>query len=137
MKGNLIACPNTNQTSATRATQMPATSERSEILSRISQVGIPQRGATPIKIDILLDLKGEVTHTLSIRLLRCASRSLDRVLKLSGFGISRGQSSSEDEIILAGQPICFFRELDRSCAVSQRVIRSGRQGPGKIVQREN
>src|SRR5437899_11772288 len=137
MKGNLIACPNTNQTSATRPTQMPATSERSEILPRISQVGIPQRGATPIKIDIFLDLKDEVTHTLSIRLLRCASRGFDRFLELACLRVSSSKCSNEYRIIVVGELICFCRELHCDFGISERIIRAGRHQPGEVVERED
>src|SRR6266571_2291589 len=112
MNGNLIVCPNTNQTSAIRPTQMPALSHRSEILSRISQVGIPQRRAALIKFDILLGLKGEVTHALSIRLLRCASRNFDGFFELARLRVSGRKCSNKDRITFFGELIRFYREFE-------------------------
>src|SRR6267378_7606664 len=96
-------CPKTNQTSATRPTQMPATSQRLEILSRISQAWIAEWCAPLIKIDILPNLNGEIMCALSVRLLRRASRSFDRFLELAGLRVSRGECANEDRIIFFGK----------------------------------
>ena len=130
-------CPKTNQTSATRPAQMPATSQRSEILSRISQVGIAKWGAALIKIGFLLDLNGEITHALSVGLLQCASRCFDRFLELAGLCVSGRQCANEDRIGFFGELVRFCRELHRDLVVSQRIIRAGRHHPGEIVERKN
>src|ERR1700731_3605229 len=130
-------CPKTNQTSATRPAQMPATVPRSEILSRISQTGIAEWRAALIKIDILLDLNGEIVCALSVRLLRCASRGFNRVLELAGLRIGRGKCSNEDRITFLGELVRFCRELHCDFVVSQRIIRASRHYPGEIVERKN
>src|SRR6184192_1899980 len=91
---------------------MPATSQRSQILSRISQAWIAEWCATLIKIDILPNLNGEIVRALSVRLLRCASRSFDGFLELAGLRVSRRQRPNEDRIT-------FFRELVRFCKESK------------------
>src|ERR1700687_4018302 len=117
--------------------QTPATSQRSEILSRISQAGIAEWRATPIKISILLDLNGEVTHALSIRQFRCASGSFDRFLELAGLRVSGCKCSNEDRITFLGELIGFGRKLHCDFVVSQRIIRASRHYPGEIVERKN
>src|SRR5881296_2033956 len=129
MNGNLIAWPNTNQTSAIRPTQIPETSHGSEFLSRISQVGIPQRRATLIKIDIFHDLVGELAHTLSVRLFGRASRRLDGALELAGLRVGGGERSNEDRIAFLGELIRFCRELNGDFVISERIIRAGRHHP--------
>src|SRR5438874_12705381 len=87
---------------------MPATSQRSQILSRISQAWIAEWCATLIKIDILPNLNGEIMRALSVRLLQCASRSFDGFLELAGLGVSRRRRPNEDRIT-------FFRALVGFC----------------------
>src|SRR6266705_3100331 len=100
MNGNLMVWQKTNQTSVTRPTQMPATSAHSKILPRTLQVRIAQRRATLIKIDVHLDPIGETAFAQIACKLQCASRGLDRFLKLSGFGVCCGQCSNKDRVIL-------------------------------------
>src|SRR5438477_5544335 len=133
MNGNLIACPNTNQTSATRPAQMPATSPRSEMLLRILQIAIPQRRAASIKIDVILDLQGETMGASSIGLFCSTTRGFNRVLELTGLRVSGRKCSNENRIALLGELIRFFRELHCDLIVSQRFIRPGRHHPGEIV----
>src|SRR4029077_11353691 len=116
---------------------MPARSQRSEILSRISQIGIAEWRAVLVKIDILVDLNGEITNALSIRLLRCASRSFDRFLELACLRVSSREGSNEDRITFPGKLIGFCRQLHRNFVVSQRIIRAGRDHPGEIVEGKN
>src|SRR6202011_1549755 len=130
-------CPKTSQTSATRPAQMPATSQRSEILSRISQAGIAEWSSALIKIELLLDLNGEVAHALSVGLLQCVSRRFDRFLELAGLRISGGKCSNENRIGFFGELIRFGRELHRDFVGYQRIIRAGRHHPGEIVERKN
>src|SRR5216683_2076721 len=84
MNGNLIVCPNTNQTSAIKPTQMAATIPRSETLLRISQSGIAQWRAALVKIDILHDLTRELRFSLALRQVEGAPRSFDRAFELAG-----------------------------------------------------
>src|SRR5438128_380551 len=80
-------CPKTNQMSATRPAQIPATSQRSEILSRISQDLIAKRQVLAVKIGLVLNLNSKTVLALSIRQFRRALGSFDGKVELACFRV--------------------------------------------------
>src|ERR1700719_1393194 len=93
-------CPKTNQTSAKRPAQMPATSQHSEILARISQAGIAQWQVLTVKIGLVLNLNCKIVLTLSIRQFRRALSGFDGRVEPACLRISRGKRPDEERIVL-------------------------------------
>src|SRR5215813_11785059 len=131
MNGNLIVCPNTNQTSATSAAQTPAILH--VFLLCISQSRIAERQMTAVKISFFLNQAGKGLLTLSVRKVRRDLPSFDSVLKPTRFRIGRGEGPDEERIISICDLVQSGREFNRLCAISERLIGTRRQQPGKIV----
>src|SRR5436853_6292972 len=100
----------------TKPMQMPATSHG--FLLCISQARIAEWRSALIKIEILLDLNGEIVNALVISRLRRALRNFNRLFELAGLGVSRGECSNVDRIVFFGELVRFGRELHRDLVVS-------------------
>ena len=112
--------------SATRPAQIPATSQRSEILSRISQGLIAKRQVLAVKIGLVLNLNSKTVLALSIRQFRRALGSFDGKVELACFRVGCRERSNEEWIVLLRDSIQVARQFNGPYSISQRIIRACR-----------